>query len=53
MEIAAIVADAEAPTFANTIEALDTDGAQLTRVRGVFGLLAGMGVMALSLLLMK
>ena len=36
-EIAAIAACAEAPTFANTIEALERSGALLTKVTGVFG----------------
>ncbi len=40
-EIAAITADPAAPTFANTIEALDRAGADLDRVRSVFGLLNG------------
>jgi peptidyl-dipeptidase Dcp len=34
-EIEAIVADSEAPTFANTIEALERSGATLTRMRSV------------------
>ncbi len=36
-EIAAITASAEAPTFANTVEALERSGAFLARVSGVFG----------------
>ena len=35
-EIDAIVNNAEAPTFANTIEALERSGAMLSRVEGVF-----------------
>lgn len=34
-EVGAIVANAEAPTFANTIEALERSGATLTRMRSV------------------
>jgi peptidyl-dipeptidase Dcp len=40
-EIAAIVADTAAPTFANTIEAMELAGAALSRVENVFDLLAG------------
>lgn len=40
-EIAAIADNPEPPTFANTIEALDRAGADLARVRSVFGLLNG------------
>ena len=36
-EIGAITASAEAPTFANTVEALERSGALLARVSGVFG----------------
>ncbi|GMV06916.1 MAG: dipeptidyl carboxypeptidase II [Gemmatimonadota bacterium] len=36
-EIEAIVSNAEAPTFANTIEALERSGAMYTRVSRVFG----------------
>jgi len=38
-EIDAIVADNEAPTFANTIEALERSGALLTKVRSTFSTL--------------
>lgn len=40
-EIAAIADSAEAPTFVNTIEALEKSGASLKRVGGVFFNLAG------------
>jgi peptidyl-dipeptidase Dcp len=40
-EIGAIVADAQAPTFANTIEALERSGEALTGVDDVFHVLAG------------
>ena len=40
-EIAAVAAQAEAPTFANTIEALERSGKLLDRVAGVFFDLAG------------
>jgi peptidyl-dipeptidase Dcp len=40
-EVAAIAADAAEPTFANTIAALESGGEALTRVAGVFHLLAG------------
>ena len=40
-EIAAIAADSAAPTFANTIEAMELSGAALARVENVFDLLAG------------
>src|SRR5262249_32973249 len=40
-EIAAIAGDAAAPTFANTIEALELSGVELTRVENVFHALAG------------
>ncbi|QRM29294.1 M3 family metallopeptidase [Microvirga sp. VF16] len=40
-QIAAIADDAEAPTFANTIEALETSGQTLKKVGGVFFNLAG------------
>jgi len=40
-EIAAIAGNAAAPTFANTIAALETSGAALTRTVDVFNLLAG------------
>jgi len=40
-EIAAIAADAAAPSFANTIEAMERSGAALARVDNVFDLLAG------------
>ena len=36
-EVAAITANAEAPTFANTVEALERSGALLNKVAGVFG----------------
>ncbi len=36
-EVAAIVANSEAPTFANTIVALDQSGALLRKVSGTFG----------------
>jgi peptidyl-dipeptidase Dcp len=39
-EVAAIAAHQAAPTFANTIDALETAGAALTRVSNVFDLLA-------------
>ncbi|MDN5858724.1 MAG: M3 family metallopeptidase [Pseudonocardia sp.] len=38
-EVAAIAADPEPPTFANTIEALERSGATLRRVSAVFGVL--------------
>ncbi|PJA75370.1 peptidase M3 [bacterium CG_4_9_14_3_um_filter_65_15] len=41
VEIAAIAADPSAATFANTIEALDTSGALLSRVSMVFSCLIG------------
>jgi peptidyl-dipeptidase Dcp len=40
-EIEAIVANADKPTFENTILALDKSGALLTKVNGVFGPLSG------------
>jgi peptidyl-dipeptidase Dcp len=40
-EVAAIAADAGEPTFANTIDALETVGDALTRASNVFYLLAG------------
>ncbi|MGZ3322436.1 MAG: M3 family metallopeptidase, partial [Xanthobacteraceae bacterium] len=40
-EVAAIAADAAEPTFANTIDALETAGDALTRASNVFYLLAG------------
>src|SRR5215475_4466155 len=40
-EIAAIAADPGAPTFTNTIEAMELAGRQLDRVGSVFGVLAG------------
>jgi peptidyl-dipeptidase Dcp len=40
-EVAAIVSDAAAPTFANTIEALEKSGELLTRVSNVFYFLLG------------
>src|SRR5215470_14032181 len=40
-EIAAIAADAAAPTFQNTIEAMERAGRTLDRVGGVFGVLSG------------
>src|SRR5262249_30541950 len=40
-EVAAIAGNAAAPTFANTIEALESSGATLTRAVDVFDLLAG------------
>jgi peptidyl-dipeptidase Dcp len=40
-EIKAITADAAAPSFANTIEAMERSGAALARVENVFDLLAG------------
>jgi peptidyl-dipeptidase Dcp len=40
-EVAAISADAAEPTFANTIAALELSGQALTRVDGVFHMLAG------------
>src|SRR5882672_12146887 len=40
-EVAAIAADAVEPTFANTIDALETAGDALTRASSVFYLLAG------------
>jgi peptidyl-dipeptidase Dcp len=40
-EIAAIAASADAPTFANTIEALERSGEALTEVDSVFHVLAG------------
>ncbi len=36
-DIAAVAAQAEAPSFANSIEALERSGRMLNRVRGVFG----------------
>src|SRR3954454_20276592 len=36
-EVAAIVADPDPPTFANTVEALERSGELLRRVNGVFG----------------
>ena len=39
-EVAAVAADRAAPTFANTIDALETAGQTLTRVSNVFDLLA-------------
>lgn len=38
-EIEAIVANSEAPSFANTLEALDNSGALYTKVSSVFGVL--------------
>src|SRR5215468_10876572 len=40
-EVAAIAGNAAAPTFANTIDALEVSGATLTRAVDVFHLLAG------------
>src|ERR1700680_5036514 len=40
-EVAAIAADPAAPTFANTIDALERSGDALTRVAYVFGVLSG------------
>src|SRR5215813_3848372 len=40
-EVAAIAGNAAAPTFANTIDALEVSGATLTRAVDVFDLLAG------------
>ncbi len=40
-EVAAIIGNAEAPTFENTILALDGSGRLLSKVNGVFGALAG------------
>src|SRR6516165_6522735 len=40
-EVAAIVGNAAAPTFANTVDALEVSGATLTRAVDVFQLLAG------------
>jgi peptidyl-dipeptidase Dcp len=40
-EVAAIAGNAAAPTFANTIETLESSGATLTRAVDVFDLLAG------------
>src|SRR6185503_9018183 len=40
-EIAAIAADSAAPTFTNTIEAIELAGRLLGRVGDVFGILAG------------
>ena len=40
-EVAAIAADPDAPTFVNTIEALEASGRVLTRIAGVFHMLAG------------
>jgi peptidyl-dipeptidase Dcp len=40
-EVAAIAADPAAPTFANTIEALEHSGEDLTRVSSVFGVISG------------
>jgi len=40
-EIAAIAADTAAPSFANTIEAMELAGTALSRVENVFDLLAG------------
>src|SRR5262245_11524664 len=40
-EVAAISADPAAPTFANTIEALEHCGDDLTRVGSVFGVISG------------
>jgi peptidyl-dipeptidase Dcp len=40
-EIAAIAADAEAPTFANTIAAMELSGRALARLRDTFDLLVG------------
>src|SRR5262245_43984427 len=40
-EVDAIAADPAAPTFANTIEALERGGETLTRIGSVFGVLAG------------
>jgi peptidyl-dipeptidase Dcp len=40
-EIAALAADPAAPDFANTIDALERGGAELTRVSSVFFVLAG------------
>jgi peptidyl-dipeptidase Dcp len=39
-EVAAVAADRAAPTFANTVDALETAGQTLTRVSNVFDLLA-------------
>jgi len=39
--VAAIAADPAAPTFANTIEALEDSGDDLTRVSSVFGVISG------------
>src|SRR5215471_4252944 len=40
-EVAAIAADPAAPTFANTIEALERSGDELTRVSSAFGVISG------------
>jgi peptidyl-dipeptidase Dcp len=40
-EVAAIAADPAEPTFANTVEAMETGGQALTRIGNVFGVLAG------------
>jgi peptidyl-dipeptidase Dcp len=40
-EVAAIAADPAAPTFANTIDALELSGDLLTRVGDVFGVISG------------
>ena len=40
-EIAAIIRNPEAPTFANTIEAMDSAGAQMRKARYVFGAMNG------------
>src|SRR5262249_58688714 len=40
-EVAAIAADAAAPTFANTVEALERSGEEPTRVSHVFGVRSG------------
>src|SRR5262249_51633179 len=40
-EVAAIASDPAAPTFANTIEALEHCGEDLTRVSSVFGVISG------------
>src|SRR5690242_5940932 len=40
-EIAAIAVDSAAPTFQNTIEAMERSGRTLDRVSRVFGVLAG------------
>src|SRR5436309_1908763 len=40
-EVAAIAADAAAPTFANTIEALEHSGEDITRAASVFGVISG------------